>query len=320
MMSGLVKYQGPEVVVGVETGDDAGVYRLREDLALVSTADFITPVIDDPFLYGQVAAANSLSDVYAMGGRVVSVLNLCAFPKALEAAVAHEILEGGAKKVAEAGGSILGGHTVRNDELLYGLAVTGVVDPRRVVRNVGARAGDALILTKPIGTGVTINGARKGVVEAADLRAVCETMAQLNRTACEVMLRFDVHAATDITGFGLAGHALGMTRAGGIGLRIEWARLPVYPKAREYVAKGVTTGSTRPNREAYGARVEWSRTPPPDLEPLAYDPQTAGGLLMAIPPTQADACVRALVEAGVTHSRMVGEVTASETPRLDIVV
>src|SRR5215471_2575613 len=227
-MAGLVKYQGPEVVVGVETGDDAGVYRLREDLALVSTADFITPVIDDPFLYGQVAASNSLSDVYAMGGSVVSVLNLCAFPKPLEPTVAHEILEGGASKVAEAGGSILGGHTVRNDELLYGLAVTGVVDPRRVVRNVGARPGDALILTKPIGTGVTINGARKGVVEAADLVAVCETMAQLNRTACDVMLRFDVHAATDITGFGLAGHALGMTRAGGIALRIEWDALPVY--------------------------------------------------------------------------------------------
>jgi selenide,water dikinase len=320
MMAGLVKFQGPEVVVGVETGDDAGVYRLREDLAIVSTADFITPVIDDPFIYGQVAASNALSDVYAMGGRVVSVLNLCAFPKALEPQVAHDILEGGANKVAEAGGSILGGHTVRNDELLYGLAVTGVVDPRRVVRNVGAQPGDALILTKPLGTGVTINGARKGVTTEPQLREACANMAQLNKTACEIMLRFGVHAATDITGFGLAGHGLGMTRAGGIGLRVEWARLPVYPWARELVAKGVTTGSTRPNRESYGAAVAWSQTPPPDLEPLAYDPQTAGGLMMAIPASQADDCVKALVDAGVQHARRVGEVFASAAARLEIIL
>ena len=320
MMAGLVKFQGPEVVVGVETGDDAGVYRLREDLAIVSTLDFITPVIDDPFLYGQVAASNSLSDVFAMGGRVISVLNVCAFPKALEPAVAHEILEGGASKVAEAGGSILGGHTVRNEELLYGLAVTGVVDPRRVVRNVGAQPGDALILTKPLGTGVTINGARKNVTTEPQLREACANMAQLNKTACEVMLRFGVHAATDITGFGLAGHALGMTRAGGIGLRFEWARLPIYPWARELVQKGVTTGSTRPNREAYSASVSWSQQPPPDVEAIAYDPQTAGGLLMAIPAAQADDCVKALLEAGVVHARRVGEVVASTKPRLEIVL
>src|SRR5262249_28072345 len=151
---------GPEVLVGVETGDDAGVYRVRPDLGLVLTADFITPVIDDPFLYGQVAASNSLSDVYAMGGRPLAALNLCGFPKKLEPMVAREILEGGASKVAEAGGAILGGHTVRNEELLYGLAVTGAIDPAAIVRNVGARAGGALLLTKPIGTGVVINGAR----------------------------------------------------------------------------------------------------------------------------------------------------------------
>jgi selenide,water dikinase len=320
MMAGLDCGHPPEVVVGVETGDDAGVYRLREDLAMVLTADFITPVIDDPYLYGQVAAANSLSDVYAMGGRPVGVLNLCAFPKQLAPEAARDILAGGASKVAEAGAAVLGGHTVRNDELLYGLSVTGVVDPRRVLRNVGARAGDALLLTKPIGTGMVINGARKGLVPEEELRAACLVMATLNRVAAEVALRFEPHAMTDVTGFGLAGHALGMTRGGGVGLRIVWSEVPLYPRAAELVQAGVTTGSTRPNREAQAGRVSWSRPPAAGMEPLLYDPQTAGGLLIALGSGQAAACLAALAAAGVANARQIGEVVESPTPRLEVVV
>ena len=323
MMAGLAAQNRPEVLVGVETGDDAGVYQLRADLGIVVTADFITPVIDDPFLYGQVAASNSLSDVYAMGGRPVAALNLCAFPKPLEPAVAREILDGGRAKVAEAGGAILGGHTVRNEELLYGLAVTGVIDPARIVRNVGAQPGDALILTKPIGTGMIINGARKGLVSDEELRACCVIMATLNRAASEVMLRFDVHAATDVTGFGLAGHAMGMTRgtSPAVGLRIDWSAVPLYERASVLVKTGVKTGSTGPNRAAQAGRVQWSKPPPDEMEPLLYDPQTAGGLLMAIPAAQADACVRALHEAGVSHARRIGEVVPSAgAPRLEVLV
>jgi len=321
MMAGLAKLQGPEVLVGVETGDDAGVYGLRPDLGIVLTADFITPVADDPFVYGQVAASNSLSDVYAMGGRPVAALNLCGFPKALEAPVAREILEGGASKVAEAGSAILGGHTVRNQELLYGLAVVGAIDPARIIRNVGAHPGDALILTKPIGTGLIINGARKGVVPAEELLACCAIMATLNAAACTVMLKYETHAATDVTGFGLAGHAMGMVRGTpGIAMRIDWNAVPIYPRAPSLVAAGVTTASTKPNQAALEGQVKWSREPPADLEPLLYDPQTAGGLLIALPALQADACVRSLQDAGVGHARRMGEVVDSATPRLEVVL
>jgi selenide,water dikinase len=320
MMERLTKAQPAEVLVGTETGDDAGVYRLRADLGIVMTADFITPVIDDPFLFGQVAASNSLSDVYAMGGRPVAALNLCGFPRQLEPAVAREILEGGLSKVTEAGAAILGGHTVRNEELLYGLSVTGAIDPEHIVRNVGAHPGDALLLTKPIGTGMIINGARRGLVKDEELRACCAIMATLNRAACETMLRFDVHAATDVTGFGLGGHGLGMTRGGGVGLRILWSELPVYPRARELASAGVTTSSTRPNREALAGRVVWSRPPPDDLEPLLYDPQTAGGLLIALPEAEAAACVEALHEAGAGHARRIGEVVAAERAQIEIIL
>ena len=208
---------------------------------------------------------------------------------------------------------------MRNEELLYGLAVTGVVDPARIVRNVGARSGDALLLTKPIGTGLLINGARKGLVPEDELRAACTVMARLNRVACEVMLRFEPHAATDVTGFGLGGHAMGMVRgASGLALRILWSQVPVYPRARQLVAAGVTTSSTRPNREALGDAVRWSVPPPADLEPLVFDPQTAGGLLIALPEAQAAACLRALHDAGVEHAARIGEVVPAAQPGIEI--
>jgi selenide,water dikinase len=317
-MAGLPRLGGPEVVVGTETGDDAGVYRVRDDLAVVVTADFITPVMDDPFVFGQVAAANSLSDIYAMGGRPVGVLNLCAFPKQLDLAVAREILEGGQQKVAEAGAAVLGGHTVRNEQLLYGLAVTGVIHPERVVRNRGARAGDALVLTKPIGTGLVIGGRRKGLVTEARMREAAVLMATLNARAAEVLARFAPRAMTDVTGFGLAGLALGLARARGVGRRSHKARVPIYAEAPALARQGVTTSATCPNQDNARSDLRLAEGISPDLATLLYDPQTSGGLLAAIPGESAEPCVRALNEAGVTDAALIGEVVSSAKPILDV--
>jgi selenide, water dikinase len=318
MMAGLgAAAAAPGVLVGVETGDDAGVIRVRDDLALVVTADFITPVLDDPFRYGQVAAANSLSDVYAMGGTPTVALNLCAFPSALDPAVAREILEGGVSKCREAGAPILGGHTVRNEELLYGLAVTGTVHPDRVVRNVGGRAGEVVLLTKPLGTGLVINGARKGVVAAELLDRAVAQMTTLNRVAAATLARFAPTAMTDVTGFGLAGHGLGMVRPAGLGLRLEYARLPRYEETEALARAGVTTRSTRTNRESVGAEVRAAAGLQPGQVELVYDPQTSGGLLATVAAARAEECLRALHDAGVSAARIIGEVVA--TPGLELI-
>ena len=229
IMAGLPRPHDPRVLVGSETSDDAGVFALSDDQAIVCTADFITPVADDPYRVGPVAAANSLSDVYSMGGRPLVALALCAFPKELEPAVAREILRGGLDKVHEAGAAIVGGHTVRNPELLYGLAVTGVVHPGRILRNVGARPGDALVLTKALGTGLLINGRRKGLTTDGELDAALTAMATLNRDAAAAALALGAHACTDITGFGLLGHALEMAEGSGVTVVVDAAALPLLP-------------------------------------------------------------------------------------------
>lgn len=302
IMAGLPQPVDPAVLVGTETSDDAGVYRVSEDTAIVCTADFITPVLDDPFLFGQIAAANALSDVYAMGGRPLAAVALCLFPTALDADVAREILAGGQAKVREAGAAVVGGHTVRNDELLYGLSVTGVVDPRRVVRNVGARPGDVLVLTKPLGTGLIVNGLRKAVIDLARARPVLEQVAMLNRAAADAMLALGaaVHAATDVTGFGLVGHALNVAEGSGVTLRISLASLPLHPHVRDMVAAGVTTGSTKPNRARGEGRVSGALDR--FFDELVHDPQTSGGLLVAVSPQAASSL------PGV----VIGEVVAGE--------
>jgi selenide,water dikinase len=315
-MAGLPRPVNPDVVVGTETADDAGVYRLSDDVAIVCTADFITPLVDDPRLFGQIAAANSLSDVYAMGGAPLAAVALCMFPKALEPEVATEILAGGQDKVVEAGAAIVGGHTVRSDELLYGLSVTGRVDPRKVTRNVGARPGDAIVLTKPLGSGLIINGLRKGAIDEARARPVLEVLARLNRTAAAVMARFDVHAATDVTGFGLAGHALSMAVGSGVGISIGCDKLPQYPYLREMVEAGVTTGSTKPNRAHVAPRLRG--TLDKFWDELVHDPQTSGGLLMAVEGAQAGALVEALREAGVVEACLIGEVKPADEAYLEL--
>jgi selenide,water dikinase len=317
-MAGLPRPVNPAVVVGTETADDAGVYRLSDDEAIVCTADFITPPIDDPRLYGQIAAANSLSDVYAMGGRPLAAVALCMFPKALEPDAAREILAGGQDKVVEAGAAVVGGHTVRSEELFYGLSVTGRVHPQKVVRNVGARPGDAVILTKPLGSGLIINGLRKGVMDDERARPILEVLARLNRTAAEVMARFDVHAATDVTGFGLAGHALSMAVGSGIGISLWCDKLPQYPYLAEMVDKGVTTGSTKPNRAHVAPRLKVKATLDKFWDELVHDPQTSGGLLLAVDAAEAAAVVTALQDAGVEHASHIGEVKQADEAYLEL--
>jgi selenide, water dikinase len=314
MMAGLDQPPDPALLVGTETSDDAGVVRIAADAAIVCTADFITPVADDPFLFGQVAAANALSDVYAMGGRPVAAVALCMFPKALEPEAAHAILDGGQKKVNEAGALVVGGHTVRSPELLYGLSVTGLVEPDRVWRNAGARVGDALVLTKPLGSGLILNGYRKGAIDDAGVRAVCAELAVLNRAAADALRDAGarVHAVTDVTGFGLVGHAHHMAVGARVGVRFHTAAIPAYARARDMFVAGVKTGSTAPNRDGAAARVRWRRAHDPFLDDLVHDPQTSGGLLAAVDGDAAAALIESLHARGVTHARVIGEVVAPD--------
>jgi selenide,water dikinase len=306
------------VLVGTETGDDAGVYRLDEERALVVTADFITPVCDDAFRFGEVAAANALSDVYAMGGRPLVALAICSFPKGMPGELGTAILAGGQQKAAEAGAAIVGGHTVCNPELFYGLSVTGTVDPRRVVRNVGARPGDALVLSKPLGTGLIINGRRKGLGSDEDLAAALASMAMLNRAAAEAALAAGARAMTDITGFGLVGHAVKMALGSGVRLVFDAGALPVLDGAEALAAQGVTTGSTRGNREAGVGHLESDGPLPPVLDQILHDPQTSGGMLVAVPGDRADALVDAMRAAGATRAARIGEVLATGPAGLQV--
>jgi selenide,water dikinase len=289
----------------METGDDAGVYLLPDAAtAVVTTADFITPPFDDPDGYGRIAAANALSDVYAMGGTPLCAINLCMLPPELHLDVAREILDGARALLHQDGVSLLGGHTVRGTELFYGLSVTGSVAADRIWRNVGAQPGDALLLTKPLGAGLIVTAARKKLVDEASQKACAATMATTNRRAAEILRRFDVHAATDVTGFGLVGHALGMTRAGDVSLQLELSALPVYAGARALAAAGLTCAGARKNREAYAARLSLSAPLSAADEELLYDPQTSGGLLVALPDFQASAAERALFESGIIAARI----------------
>lgn len=311
----------PNLIVGFETGDDAGVYRLSDSLALVQTVDYITPVVDDPYLYGQVAAANSLSDVYAMGGRPLTAMNLCNFPaKGIEKSSLRRILEGGFSKIKEAGATLVGGHTVRDDELKYGLSVTGLIDPKRVITNTGARPGDHLVLTKPIGTGVLITGYRRGLVSEEVLTKAVEWMAMLNRVACETMLEFDAHSCTDITGFGLSGHALGMAKGSNVRMRIRFKDVPRYEESLGLIAQGVATSVTGSNRQVAQDYMTFTGNFSEEETWLVVDPQTSGGLLVSLPAGEAPVLVGRLRERGNQAAAVIGEVVpADRRPGLEFV-
>lgn len=306
----------PRVLVGTATGDDAGVFRHRGG-ALVATADFITPVCDDPRRYGRVAAANSVSDVFAMGGRVLFALNLCCFPEAEEhRAVFSEILVGAAEVLRDCGGALLGGHTVRDADLKFGLAVVGEADPERLLTNAGARPGDRLVITKPLGTGVLINAFKLGKIGEAELEPALVEMERLNARASELALAHGARGATDVTGFALVGHALGMAKASGVGIAIDFSRLPVHEGFFALVKKGISTGCTDHNELA--ARpwfVDHAKLTATERE-ILFDPQTSGGLLVAVAAEVAPALVRDLVATG--HLAVDIGAVLSGPPRIEI--
>lgn len=300
--------------------DDAGVFRLRDDLALVQTVDFITPPVDDPRLFGRIAAANSLSDVYAMGGRPITALNLCGFPdKGLPHEALREVLAGGLDAITEAGAVLVGGHSITDPELKYGLAVTGLVHPERVIRFAGARPGDALLLTKPIGTGILVSAYRSGACDEATLLRAARRMARLNRSACEAMLRFRTRAATDVTGFGLLLHALNVARASGVGFEISWGAIPRYPEAAALSAGGATTCVTPVNERLAREAVEVRVVLAPEEFTLLNDPQTSGGLFIAVDGDDAEPLLAALRAGGDEDAAVVGRVVSRPAGRIAIV-
>jgi selenide,water dikinase len=300
----------PDVLVGISTGDDAGVFRLRDDLAVVNTIDFFTPVVDDPFTYGQIAAANSLSDVYAMGGTPQTALNVVCWPQSgLPADMLAQILRGGNEKAREAGVFVIGGHSVADEEVKYGMAVTGVIDPRRIVRNVGARPGDALLLSKPLGTGILMTAFKRDRLAIEYYTAAVRWMAELNATAARMMLKYEVHAATDITGFGLAGHATRMADGSGVTLVIEESDLPLLPGVLELSREGMTPGGGKRNREFFGAGVKVSEEIAEEIADIVFDPQTSGGLLITLAASEAHSLLADLQRSGNTEAAIIGRVT-----------
>ncbi len=299
--------------MGPETADDAGVYSLG-DTALVATADFITPFCDDPYRFGWVAAANSMSDVFAMGGEVLFALNICCFPEDQAPAEVFTILQGGLDAVAAAGGFVLGGHTVGDRELKYGLAVVGRADPQRLLTNGGARAGQRLILTKPLGSGAILNAYRADKLDVEGLEPVLVSMERLNATASRLALEHGATGCTDVTGFGLVGHGLEMARASGVELRLEFDSLTAYPGFYEVTAAGVSTKGTRNNRAAAADGFEDTADLDEHRNALLFDPQTSGGLLICVPAERSEALVGALRDAGEPAAE-IGEVVSGD-PRV----
>lgn len=273
----------PDLLVGFNKADDAGVFRISEDLALVQTVDFFPPIVDDPYHFGRIAAANALSDIYAMGGRPLTALNIVGFPATMEMWILGEILRGGAEKLEEAGAVVVGGHSVNDKEVKYGVAVTGLIDPRKVITNSGAKPGDILYLTKPLGTGLITTGIKRSAVETSLIELVTEQMARLNRDAAEAMVAVEAHAATDITGFGLLGHAYEMAAGSEVTIRLFADRLPLMPEATRLAAEGMIPGGAKSNRDFLHGKVAIASSVDRNIEHVMYDPQTSGGLFVAIP-------------------------------------
>lgn len=318
MLRQLTPSSDPRLLVGMETADDAGVFLLNAETALIQTVDFFTPIVDDPYLFGQIAAANSLSDVYAMGGRPLTAMNLVAWPMCkLPGEALLAMLQGGQDKLREAGAVLVGGHTIEDAEPKYGLSVTGVCHPAQVLTNGGARPGDALVLTKAVGTGVLATAARLELF-ACGVEAAGRSMAALNKTAAEVMAAFTVHGCTDITGFGLLGHAAELAAASGVRLELEAAAVPLLPEVLEAAAMGLVPGGAYANRDYLGGRVRFAPAVPEALRDASFDPQTSGGLLIALAAAEAPELVAALRQAGVEAAAVVGRVTDGEGGTIDV--
>jgi selenide,water dikinase len=307
------------VLVGLSRADDAGVYKVSEELALIQTVDFFTPIVDDPYWFGQIAAANALSDVYAMGGVPKTAMNLVGFPaKSMDLAVLRNIIQGGIDKLREAEVVLIGGHSVEDNELKYGLAVTGFVHPQRIMTKGNLQAGDRLILTKPLGTGIINTAIKAGMASAELTEQVTQLMANLNRTAARVMAAHEVHACTDITGFGLIGHLAEMVNGSDIGVAVDSRRLPILPEAIDFAAMGLIPAGAYKNREFRAGMVHTAATVERAVEDLLYDPQTSGGLLIAVDEGEAEPLLADLLGNGVADAVIIGRVQSE--PRHTIVV
>lgn len=304
------------MLVGLSVADDAGVLRLNDELALIQTVDFFTPIVDEPELFGRIAVANALSDVYAMGGRPVCAMNVVGFPREkLPMEQLQRCLAGGLDKLRQAEVALAGGHSVDNPEFLYGLAVSGLVHPQRILTKGGVRDGDALVLTKPLGTGIVTTALKGGLADPEAVAAVSDSMEALNRAAAERMADFAVHACTDVTGFGLLGHAAEMVLEAAVGLEFDAGRLPLFPGVAEYAAMGLLPGGLHRNRAHIADRVDVAAAVPAHLADAAFDPQTSGGLLIALAAAEAGALAAALGDDGI-DAAVVGRATAALAGRL----
>jgi len=307
----------PNLIMGMERSEDAGVYKLRDDLAIIQTVDFFTPIVDDPYTFGQIAAVNALSDVYAKGGRPLTALNIVCFPiKAMDISILRETLKGGLSKMREAGVVLVGGHSVEDPELKYGLSVTGVIHPDRVIMNNGAQVGDKLILTKPLGTGIISTALKGGEASEKAVANSVKSMATLNRKASELMLTVDVHACTDITGFGLLGHACEMIEGTDVGMVIHPDAVPYFPEAKEYAEMGMVPGGTTRNRDFRLKMVEIDKNVSKVMVDILFDPQTSGGLLISVPAADAEPLVKRMRREGIKDATIIGEVVAKPKGRI----
>ena len=308
------------MLVGTETADDAGVFRLRPDLAIVNTVDFFTPIVDDPYLFGQISAANSLSDVYAMGGEPKTCMNIVCFPKGkMDIAILGEILKGGADKVIEAGAVIIGGHSIIDEEIKYGMSVTGVIHPDKIFRNVGVQEGDVVILTKALGTGIITTALKKGKASEESVSEAVKSMTTLNATASSVVRKHKPHAVSDVTGFGILGHAQEMASGSGVTLVIESAKLPILKDAVRLAEKGYITGGCKRNKDYLDDKMVIDKSIREGLVEVALDPQTSGGLLIAVAKRHAAKLVDDLHAAGVTVACEVGYATSLQKPWVRLV-
>ena len=299
----------PNLIVGLEGFEDAGVYKLTDDLAIIQTVDFFTPIVDDPYAFGQISVANALSDVYAMGGKPLTAMNIVCFPsKTMDISILRDILRGGMDKLTEAEVTLVGGHSVDDPELKYGLSVTGVIHPDKVVLNSGVKPGDRLILTKPLGTGIINTTIKANMADADTVIAVTGQMTMLNRKASELMQEIEVHACTDVTGFGLLGHACEMVQNTGIGFEIDHASVPIMPRTKEWAQMGLIPAGTYRNRDFRAEMVEFSKNLPVWVSDVLFDPQTSGGLLISVAAGNADNLVGMLRSAGYTEAAVVGSV------------
>jgi len=314
VLAAIPRVTNENVLVGFDTADDAGVYKLTPELALVQTVDFFTPIVDDPYTYGAIAAANALSDVYAMGGQPISALSIVAYPAKGDLEDLEQILKGGAAKIHEAGCVILGGHSVADDEVKFGYAVTGAVHPNRFKPNSGAREGDILVFTKKLGTGVITTALKRGIASEAHVQSAVDSMLELNRRACEAMLEFDVHGCTDVTGFGLIGHAREMALASSVTIELDTGAVQFLPGALDYARQGALPGGLKNNKDFASCAVEAKREIPAEIENLLYDPQTSGGLLISMPEQDAR-----LLEKRLPNAYRIGRVMSPGAQKIWLV-